>query len=192
MILNIEERKNKLIEKSGAHRAYEIIKIYSLKNNFLNFNKQLKIKNMRYQKSISLIKFVFLVFISVAIIATLPSCARKITFLPSSEAPGASGKVKIKKDKNDNYNIDVNIERLVPANKLDPPAKTYVVWIETEQNETKNMGQITSSSSLLSSKLKASFTAVSPSKPTRLFITAEENGTAFYPGSRQILTTKTF
>jgi len=145
--------------------------------------------NHKYTKAI---KITFLAFISIVTIATLQSCARKITFLPSSEAPAANGKVKIKKDQNDNYNIEVSIKRLSPANKLTPPAKTYVVWIETDQNETKNIGQINSSSSLLSSKLKASLTAVSPSKPTRLFITTEENGTAFYPGSRVVLTTKKF
>ena len=147
---------------------------------------------MRYHKHTSVLRNTFFVFITTVIISMLPSCAKKITFLPSSATPAATGKVKVKKDKNDNYNIAVNIEHLAPAEKLDPPAKTYVVWIETVQNETKNMGQITSSSSLLSSKLKASFSAVSPSKPTRVFITAEENASAYYPGNRIILTTKTF
>lgn len=147
---------------------------------------------MRYQKSTNLIKISFLAFLSIAIIGTLQSCARKISFLPSSEAPASKGKVKIKKDKNNNYNVEINIEHLAPADQLHPTAKTYVVWIETDQNETKNMGQITSSSSFLSSKLKASFSAVSASKPTRVFITAEDSPSTYYPGSRVILTTKTF
>ncbi len=147
---------------------------------------------MQNPKNTGALKVTFIVIISLAIIATLQSCARKITFLPSTETPAANGKVKIKKDNNDNYNIEVNIKHLAPADKLDPPAKTYVVWIETNQNETKNMGQIVSSSGFLSSKLKASFSAVSPAKPVKLFITAEENGAAFYPGGRVILTTKMF
>lgn len=147
---------------------------------------------MQHHKHTSLLRTTFFVLATTVIISLLPSCAKKITFLPSSVTPAANGKVKIKKDKNDNYNIAVNIEHLAPVDKIDPPAKTYVVWVETAQNETKNMGQITSSSSFLSSKLKASFSAVSPSKPNRVFITAEENPSVYYPGNRVVLTTKTF
>jgi|SRR6185437_6804 len=147
---------------------------------------------MQTRKFTNVIKITFIAFISIAIIATLQSCARKLTFLPSSETPAATGKVKIKKDNNNNYNISINIKHLAPSNRLQPPAKAYVVWIVTEQNETKNMGQITSSSSLLSSKLKASFNAVSPSKPVKVFITAEDNGAAFYPSHRVVLTTNNF
>ena len=147
---------------------------------------------MLYRKPANVIKIALAAFISIVIISSLQSCARKITFLPSSEAPAATGKVKIKKDKNGNYDININVEHLAPSNRLQPPANTYVVWIVTEQNETKNMGQINSSSGFLSSKLKASFNTVSPSKPVKVFITAENNGAAFYPGSRVVLTTKNF
>jgi hypothetical protein len=147
---------------------------------------------MQNRKFTNLIKISFLAFISIVIITSLQSCARKITFLPSGEAPAATGKVKIKKDKNKNYNLAISIEHLAQSNRLQPPANTYVVWIVTDKNETKNMGQINSSSGFLSSKLKASFSAVSPAKPTKVFITAEDNGDAFYPGSRVILTTNNF
>lgn len=147
---------------------------------------------MTYQKCATPIKITFLAFISIVLITALQSCARKITFLPSPETPAATGKVKIKKDNNNNYNISIRIEHLAPSNRLQPPANTYVVWIVTEQNETKNMGQINSSTSFLSSKLKASFDTVSPSKPVKVFITAENNGAAFYPGGRTVLTTNNF
>lgn len=147
---------------------------------------------MRYHKSANVIKIVFLAFISIVIISSIQSCARKITFLPSSVTPAAIGKVKIKKDKNANYDIIINLEHLATSNRLQPPSNTYVVWIVTEQNETKNMGQINSSSSFLSSKLKASFNAVSPSKPVKVFITGEDNGAAFYPSGRVVLTTSNF
>lgn len=149
-------------------------------------------KNMKYKTCTTAIKITFLAVIATVIIASLQSCARKITFLPSSETPAAMGKVKIKKDNNHNYNISINIEHLAPSKRLQPPANTYVVWIITEQNETKNMGQINSSTSFLSSKLKASFNAVSPTKPVKVFITAEDNGAAFYPGGRVVLTTNNF
>lgn len=147
---------------------------------------------MQNLKNSGVLKITLAAFISIAIIATLQSCARKITFVTSSEAPAATGKVKIKKDNNNNYNIDISIRHLASSDQLTPPAKTYVVWIVTDKNETKNMGQINSSSGFLSSKLKASFNTVSSSKPTKVFITAEDNGDVFYPGNRVILTTDSF
>jgi hypothetical protein len=63
--------------------------------------------------------------------------------------------------------------------------------METEQEPVKNIGQINSSSSLLSKRLKGSFETVSSIKPTKIFITAEDDGTIQYPGT-QILTTTSF
>ncbi|MEJ7588034.1 MAG: hypothetical protein WKI04_10790 [Ferruginibacter sp.] len=50
-----------------------------------------------------------------------------MTFATSSIAPAATGKVKIKKDDNDNYAIDVTVPHLAPHYKLPPPRETYVV-----------------------------------------------------------------
>ncbi|MEO8721047.1 MAG: hypothetical protein ABI297_06450 [Ginsengibacter sp.] len=146
---------------------------------------------MQHRKFTNVIKITSLIFISIVIITSLQSCAKKITFLSSSEVPAASGKVKVKKDKNKNYNIGISIDNLAPSTNLHPSANTYVVWAVTS-NETKNLGQINSSSGFLSSKLKASFNAVSPAKPNKVFITAEDNGNAFYPNNRVVLTTANF
>ena len=63
----------------------------------------------------------------------------------------------------------------------------FFVWIETKESGIKNIGQVTSSGSLLSKTKKASITTVSPTKPTRIFFTAEDtpnvelrNGTFFF------------
>lgn len=54
--------------------------------------------------------------------------------------------------------------------------------METEDASVKNIGQIKSDSKFLSSKLKASFETVTPFKPTKIFITAEDNANVQYPG----------
>ncbi len=54
------------------------------------------------------------------------------------------------------------------------------------------MGQINSSTGFLSSKLKASFETVSSFKPTRVFITAEDDGNIQIPGMYVVLTTNNF
>ncbi len=120
------------------------------------------------------------------------SCAKKIVFQPSVTVPAATGKVKIKKDDNNNYAIKLKVENLANADRLNPPQNIYVVWIMTKESGVKNIGQINSSSGFLSSKIKASLTAISPFKPTRVFITAERNNDVLYPGTQEILTTRNF
>lgn len=130
------------------------------------------------------------VFLVAFVVFSISSCAKKMTFGTSTIAPAATGKVKIKKDKNKNYGIDVSLRNLAPSDKLSPPRKTYIVWAETESNGVKNIGQINTSSGLFSKKLKASLSAHLPFKPINIFITAEDNQSVQYPGNMVILTTR--
>jgi len=135
------------------------------------------------------------IFISGAILFSIfffSSCSKKIIFPTSSIAPAAAGRVKIKKDNNNNYAIQVNIENLPDAKRLSPPRNYYVVWIETRNNGIKNLGRIVSSKGFLSSKMKASLNAVSPNKPKRVFITAENDEYIRYPGNMVVLDTGNF
>jgi len=127
----------------------------------------------------------------IAIIFSFQSCATKINFLNSSVVPGADGFVKVKKDNNNNYAIQIELVNLAEPDRLEPAKKTYVVWMETDR-EVKNIGQINSSTSLLSKRLKAAFETVSPVKPTKIFITAEDDATIQYPGSQVVLSTNRF
>jgi hypothetical protein len=61
--------------------------------------------------------------------------------------------------------------------------------METEQDGTKNIGQLKTSSSLLSHELKSSLTAVSSTKPITFFITAEDNAGIQYPVGQEVLRT---
>ena len=106
--------------------------------------------------------------------------------------PAAGGDVKIKKDNNNNYRIQISLNNLAEPKRLEPPKNTYVVWMETDNNATKNIGQINSSTGLLSSKLKASFETVSSTKPTKIFLTAEDDASVQYPGTQVIMTTSDF
>ncbi len=120
------------------------------------------------------------------------SCAKKISFQTSTVVPAATGTVKIKKDDNNNYQVKLSIQNLAEAKRLEPAKNTYVVWMETGSDGTKNIGQINSSTGFLSSKLKASFEAVSSFKPTKIFITAEDDAAIQYPGMQVILSTDRF
>src|SRR5690349_19820557 len=120
------------------------------------------------------------------------SCARKIGFQTSSVVPAARGDVKVKKDNNNNYSIQVTLNNLAEPKRLEPSKSTYVVWMETSDNVTKNIGQINSSTGFLSNKLKAFFETVSSTKPTKIFLTAEDDAGIQYPGTQVIITTNDF
>ena len=138
------------------------------------------------QKS-NLISVLFL-----AIIFTAVSCAKKMTFLNSSVVPAARGTVQVKRDNNHNYVIKLQLSDLAEVSRLQPAKQMYVVWMVTEQQQTKNIGQIKSSTGRLSKRLKASFETVSSFKPEKILISAEDQADVQYPGSMVVLSTSSF
>ncbi len=134
----------------------------------------------------------FLPVLLLAIVIFSSSCAQKLTFKTSTVAPAAEGYVKIKTDKNNNYVIKIHIVRLAEPSRLSPPKKAYVIWLLTEQNTAKNIGQVNTSTSGFSKQLKSSFETVSAFKPMKIFISAEDDATTTYPGNTLVLTTDKF
>jgi hypothetical protein len=125
--------------------------------------------------------------LAASMIVIFTECSRKVYFLSSSVVPAASGYVKVKKNSNKNYVIEVNVSNLAEASMLTPPKQTYVVWMVTDRDQTKNIGQIVSSS-----RLNASFETTSSFKPVKIFLTAENDPSSNWPGEPVILTTEKF
>jgi hypothetical protein len=119
----------------------------------------------------------------------MTSCSKKVTFQTSSVVPAAQGTVKVKTDKNKNYKVKIDIANLAEPERLSPPRETYVVWMATEQDDARNIGQIKSSKGTFSKGLSASFETVSASKPVKVFITAENDPDTRFPGGVIVLTT---
>ncbi len=145
------------------------------------FNQKLQFKNI-----------IIVGLSTIMMMVLFTSCAKKAIFQTSEIVPAARGFVKVSKDNNKNYVIKIQLTNLAEVNRLTPPKKTYVVWLVTEEDITRNIGQIKSSSSLLSSKLKASFETVSSNKPTKIFITGEDDGNVQSYGNQIVLTTNKF
>jgi len=118
--------------------------------------------------------------------------AKKVSFLNSSVVPAARGYAKITRDGNRNYIIKIRVTNLAEVSRLQEPKITYVVWMVNEEGVVKNLGQIDSSTSFLSKKLKASFDTATAAKPTQIFITAEDDPNRQIPGTQEVLTTKRF
>lgn len=116
------------------------------------------------------------------------SCSKSIEFENSNIVPAARGKVAVKKDKNNNYNIKLEISYLAEPERLQPSKKYYVVWLSSTNNQVPlNIGQIVGTS-----KLHVKFESVSSSKPKRIFITAEDDASTQYPGHYVVLETDMF
>ena len=135
----------------------------------------------------------------------LYSCAKKTTAVnktevPSpAEAPSATvpienkGQVQIKRDATGNYVVQINLRELEEINKLEATSKkAYIVWMNADNEMTKNLGQINSNSGWLSDKTKAYFEATSAAKPTKIFITEEDMADVKKPGKKIIWSTNSF
>jgi len=144
------------------------------------------------KKSTHFLKQLLLAALSICLITGMTACSKKVVFGTSTVVPAATGKVKMKKDRNNNYALDISIENLTSPKRLDPPKNVYVAWIETDNSGAKNIGQISSSSGLFSSELKGSLETVTSFKPKRIFISAEDDATVQYPGMLIVLRTNEF
>lgn len=120
-------------------------------------------------------------------IAVFYSCATTVRFPVSQSVPAADGSVKIKRDRNKNYQIAVNIKHLANPNRLTPPKSVYVVWAETDEGLTKNIGRLVSNKSN-----KGSMKTSIPFNPVQIFITAEDEGALTFPGNQELFRTQKF
>ncbi|MBK9985336.1 MAG: hypothetical protein IPP15_23855 [Saprospiraceae bacterium] len=119
----------------------------------------------------------------------LQSCAKKYAFAISSIVPAAEGSVIVKKDKNKNYNIQLKVANLADPKRLSPPRDMYIVWMETDHSSSTNIGQLKTSSGMMSKALKSSLSTVTSFKPTAFFITAENHADIQYPDGEVVLKT---
>lgn len=144
---------------------------------------------LKITTSSKLIKVFSLVLV---VIFVASSCTNKISFLTSSVVPAARGTVKIKTDSNKNHTINIALVNLAEPERLNPAKKMYMVWMETDQGITKNLGQIMTDSGTFSKTLKANFKTVSSFTPVKIFITSENDANIQSPSWEIILTTAKF
>ncbi|WP_372769785.1 hypothetical protein [Lutibacter sp.] len=114
--------------------------------------------------------------LSLSVILFLTSCATTTKFPVSTVTPAAEITAKKTQDKNNNYEIEVVAKNLASPNRIDPSKKNYSVWIVTENNGTKNAGQLINKNAKTAT-LKTS----TPYNVKEIFITAEDQGDYSYP-----------
>lgn len=121
------------------------------------------------------------VFTSVVLMFLLTSCTSTTKFPVSSVTPEADISATVKKDKSNNYAISVTAKNLASAERLSPPKKTYIVWIETRDNGVKNIGQLKGKRDK-----DAKLETVSSFDPLEIIITAENESDISYPTGIEI------
>ncbi len=139
---------------------------------------------MSASKQYHLRKSIFSILTLVIIALFFQSCSKKLSFAISSVVPAAEGTVKIKKDKNHNYKIDLSVIRLAEPGRLTPPKDFYIVWMDSYDNGITNIGQLK-----MTKSLKSSLKTVTSFKPKSFFITAEDHGDIQYSGDEVVLKT---
>lgn len=139
---------------------------------------------MKKRKAIRGPRVIFMVCTLLVAILVLSSCSTtKYNFSTSSAVTAAEGTVKVKKDGNNNYKVDLNVMRLAEASRLSPPRGDVRRLDGNGAERKKNIGQLKTSSGFLSKTLKSSLNTVSSFKPTGFFITAEDDANVSYPGT---------
>jgi len=99
----------------------------------------------------------------------LAGCASSAKFPVSTVAPAAVITAKKTLDKNKNYVVELVALNLTSPERLNPPKDHYNVWIVTEQNEYKNLGQIMNANAK-----KVVFRTLTPYNPKEIILTAED------------------
>lgn len=129
-------------------------------------------------------------FFCILFSCSLMSCSTRLNFLNSTVVPAAKGSVKVSRDDNRNYALDVKVTNLAEPSRLQPKKDLYVVWLVTKDGATKNIGQLNSSSGFFTSALEGELKTVSSFEPDYVFITAENSSDIQYPLGIVVLTTK--
>ena len=140
----------------------------------------------------TLLKKIIPAILSTLMVFSFPSCTKSLVFMTSTVVPAANGVVKVKRDKNKNYAIQVLICDLAEVHRLQGSKLTYVVWMVSEKERTENIGQLKSKSTFITKQLKATLKTVSPSNPKEIFITDENDGNVQYPIGQVVLSKDRF
>jgi len=111
--------------------------------------------------------------------------ARTFTLQATPMVPGATGSVDAKSGKNaGNTSVDIKVDHLARPTLLSPPASQYVVWIQPENGEAQNEGNL-----LVGENEKGSLTVTTTASKFTVMVTAESDTHPTEPSKRVVLHT---
>ncbi len=131
-------------------------------------------------------------FILVLVFFSFAACSTKITFPVSRVVPAAEPDARVSKTKEGTYELSLNVSNLALPERLSPPKKFYMVWIDTPDQGVKKLGEIANNSGIFRNRGKAAFEASTLYRPNMILVTAENSLDVAYPGSHVVLKSRPF
>jgi hypothetical protein len=142
----------------------------------------------KYNHFLFLLQFLLGVGLSMGI----SSCGGTTDFLASAFIPNARGYVKVRTDRQEQYIVKVNLKNLIPLPEPTSNTSSYVVWMVSDMGITKNIGVLQTSTLFFTNIHRTTFRLESPIRPTRIFITAEDNPGIPFSNTEIVFSTSTF
>jgi hypothetical protein len=112
----------------------------------------------------------------------ITGCAHKVPLQAGTQVPAAEGQVKLTEGPSGNTKIRLEVEHLADAANVAPGASTYVVWIQSAEGSTRNVGTL-----LVGDDRRGRLDTTTPHRQFQLFITAEPTATATAPSGQQVM-----
>lgn len=119
--------------------------------------------------------------IVLALILMVSSCANIKKFPVSSVVPAANIAYRTQHDRNGNTQVKITAKNMASPDRLNPPQKMYIVWVTSENQGARNIGQLTNKNAKL-----AEMVTIIPVKFSEIFITAEDKADISYPSGVEI------
>ena len=129
--------------------------------------------------------FRVLSFIFAAILVT--ACSKKVIFPVSDVVPAAEAVVKVEKDDNKNFDIELEVSNLASPDRLSPARRHYVVWMVTKNNGTINIGNLN-----INRNNHGELQTSTAYEPIRIFVTAEDESKPVLPSTQVVLNSEEF
>lgn len=108
-----------------------------------------------------------------------------VPLVPSWKTPAAEGVVKAAVTDQGNTRLSIRVKHLARPGRVDPDARTYVVWVSKNRTPPQNVGAL-----IVSDDLSGKLETVTPLRGPFVTITAEANPAAMVPRGTAVLTAK--
>ncbi len=116
--------------------------------------------------------------IALALVIFLNGCATNVHFPVSSIAAAANNYAKKSTDNQKNVTLEITVQNLASADRLQPPGNIYSIWIKTKEYCIKIVGQLIVK--------KTTFKPATPFNFNEIFITVENKVDLQYPRGMKI------
>lgn len=111
----------------------------------------------------------------------IASCSNTANFTVSEASPETEIKAKTRVDEDNNKVLTINAKNLESPESIDSSSRAYVVWIKTDENELRNLGELHSTA-----EETATFRTETPYEFREIIITAEERANVAEPSGTEI------